>query len=79
MNEEIKKKIRTRKILFGIILALTIIFLIGTIIGAIAGQDDIIPTMAFIFGIPCVITFILTIVFGVKFRQLAKELKKIEM
>jgi hypothetical protein len=78
MNEEIKKKIKVRKILFGIFLALTVIFLIGTIVGAIAGQDDIIPTMAFVFGIPCGITLILTIIFGVKFRRLAKEIKKVE-
>ena len=78
MSEEIKKKILIRKILFGVFLSLTVIFLIGAIIGGIAGKDDIINTMAFIFGIPCGISLILTIVFGVKFRKLAKERNVVE-
>jgi hypothetical protein len=79
VSDEIKKKINVRKILFSIFLILTVILLIGAIIGGIAGQDDIIPTMAFVFGIPCVITLILTIVFGVKFRKLVKEKKASEI
>jgi hypothetical protein len=79
MNEEIKKKIRVRKILFSIFLILTFILLMGAIFGGIAGADDIINTMAFVFGIPCGITLILTIAFGVKFRRLVKEKKEQEI
>ncbi|NHJ49478.1 MAG: hypothetical protein FK733_16935 [Asgard group archaeon] len=78
MNEEIKKKITIRKVFFSIFLVLTFIFLMGAIFGGIAGRDDIINTMAFVFGIPCGISLILTIVFGVKFRRLVKEMKKVE-
>jgi hypothetical protein len=78
LSEEIKRKINIRKILFSVFLILTIIFLIGAIVGGLAGQDDIIPTMAFVFGIPCAISLILTIVFGIKYRRLVKERRKIE-
>ena len=78
MAEETKKKIVVRKVLFSVFLVLTVIFLIGAILGGIAGQDDIIPTLAFVFGIPCGITLILTIIFGVKFRRLVKENTSIE-
>ena len=73
MSNEVERKIRTRLILFIVFLILTIIFLIGAVIGGIKGRDDIINTMAFIFGIPCVLSLILTIIFGVKFRRLAKK------
>ncbi|MHA1126744.1 MAG: hypothetical protein ACTSO7_11070 [Candidatus Heimdallarchaeota archaeon] len=73
MPDDLKKKIKVRKVFFSIFLVLTIIFLIGAIIGGIIGQDDIIPTMAIVFGILCTITLILTIIFGAKFRRLVKE------
>ena len=73
MSTDLKKKINVRKILFSIFLILTVMLLIGAILGGIAGRDDIINTMAFVLGIPCGISLILTIVFGVKFRKLAKE------
>ena len=77
--EDIKKKIRTRKVLFSIFLVLTIAFLIGAIVGAIVNQDDLLPyLMTAILGIFCVITLTLTIVFGVKFRRLGKENASIE-
>lgn len=75
MNEEIKKKIIIRKIFFSIFSILTAIFLVATVIGGIVGKDDIIPTMALIFGTLCVITLISSIIFGVKFRKLVKEKK----
>ena len=76
MGEDIKKKIRVRKVLFSIFLVLTVIFLIGAIVGAIINQNDLLPyLMTFILGIPCVITLILTIVFGLKFRRLVKRRK----
>ena len=79
MDEEIKKKIRTGKILFSVFLVLTVILWIGAIVGAIVNQDDLLPyLMTVILGIISAITLTLTIVFGVKFRRLGKENASIE-
>ncbi len=73
MSGELKKRIIVRKVLFSFFLILTVILLIGAILGGIAGKDDIINTMAFALGIPCAISLTVTIIFGVKFRRIVKE------